>query len=259
MYSWVPKSQYLIFTSVYELEKEVVDDLKRELPFPVYTLGPTVPYLDVGDEPTAAASQSDLKYMKWLDSQPKASVLYISLGSFLSVSSAQMDEITAGLRSSGVRFLWVGRDNASELQERCGDGGMVVPWCDQLRVLCHSSVGGFWSHCGWNSTLEAVYAGVPVLAFPIFWDQPVNSKKIVEDWKIGWNVKREVGRQNLVSGEEIGGLVKRFLDSESSEVKKMRKRAKELQELCRGAIAKGGSSDTNLDAFLSQISQRPRC
>uniref|UniRef100_F6GUL5 UDP-glycosyltransferase 87A1 n=2 Tax=Vitis vinifera TaxID=29760 RepID=F6GUL5_VITVI len=258
MCSWVPKAQYLVFTSVYELEHEALDALKRKFSFPVYTLGPTIPYFNLGDESKVATTHSDLNYMKWLDSQPKASVLYISLGSFLSVSSAQMDEIAAGLRSSGVRFLWVGRDKASQLQEGCGDGGLVVPWCDQLKVLSHSSVGGFWSHCGWNSTLEAVFAGVPMLTFPIFWDQVPNSKKIVEDWKIGWRVKREVGWQNLVTREEISGLVKRFMDLESIEVKEMRKRAKDLEEVCRGAIAKGGSTDTNLDAFLSHISQSRR-
>ena len=258
MCSWVPKAQYLVFTSVYELEHEALDALKRKFSFPVYTLGPTIPYFNLGDESKVATTHSDLNYMKWLDSQSKASVLYVSLGSFLSVSSAQMDEIAAGLRSSGVRFLWVGRDKASQLQEGCGDGGLVVPWCDQLKVLSHSSVGGFWSHCGWNSTLEAVFAGVPMLTFPIFWDQVPNSKKIVEDWKIGWRVKREVGWQNLVTREEISGLVKRFMELESMEVKEMRKRAKDLEEVCRGAIANGGSTDTNLDAFLSHISQSRR-
>ena len=260
MFSWVPKSQYLLFTSVYEIEHQVLDVLKRKFPFPVYTLGPTIPYFNLGNESSVESVPTALSdpTMKWLDSQPKASVLYVSQGSFLFVSSAQMDEIAAGLRGSGVRFLWVARDKASQLQEACGDGGLVVPWCDQLKVLCHSSVGGFWSHCGWNSTLEAVFAGVSMLTFPIFWDQIPNSKKIVEDWKIGWRVKKEVGWQNLVTREEIGGLVKKFMDSENVEVKEMRKRAKELQKICRGAIAKGGSTDTNLDAFLSNISQPPR-
>lgn len=254
--SWVLKAQYLLFTSVYELEHQVVDALKSKFPCPIYTVGPTIPYLRLRDESTSPTTHSDLDCMKWLDSQPEASVLYISLGSFLSVSSAQMDEIAAGLRSSGIGFLWVAREKAAQLQESCGDRGLVVPWCDQLKVLCHSSVGGFWTHCGWNSTLEAVFAGVPMLTLPIFWDQVPNSKNIVEDWKIGWRVKREVGWENLVSREEFAGLVQRFMDLESDEGKEMRNRVKELQEMCRGAIAKGGSSHTNLDTFISHISQR---
>ncbi|XP_031271794.1 uncharacterized protein LOC116130186 [Pistacia vera] len=133
--------------------------------------------------------------------------------------------------------------------------GIVVHWCDQLRVLCHPSIGGFWTHCGWNSILEAVYAGVPMLTFPIFMDQVPNSKRIVEDWKIGWRVRREVRSESLVTREEISELVKMFMDMNSIERKDMSKRARELKEICPGAAAEGGSSISNIDAFLKDISQ----
>jgi UDP:flavonoid glycosyltransferase YjiC (YdhE family) len=90
-------------------------------------------------------------------------------GFYSILSNAQMDEFAAALRSSSVRFFWVARGDAHRLEESCGDMGLVVPWCDQLRVLCHPSIGGFWSHCGWNSTQEAIHGGVPMLAFPLFW------------------------------------------------------------------------------------------
>jgi UDP:flavonoid glycosyltransferase YjiC (YdhE family) len=94
------------------------------------------------------------------------------MGSFLSLHSAQMDELAAGLRDSGVRFLWVARGKIPRLKEVCGDKGLVVPWCDQLRVLSHSSIAGFLTHCGWNSTQEGAFCGVPFLTFPIDYDQP---------------------------------------------------------------------------------------
>lgn len=247
------KAQYLLSTSVYELEPQAFDTLKAKFSSPVYPIGPSIPHFEL----SKTAHGNGLDYVQWLDFQPKGSVLYISLGSFLSVSKAQMDEIIAGVKNSGVRFLWVAREDASRLKDGVGDMGLVVPWCDQLRVLCHSSVGGFWSHCGWNSTQEAVYAGLPVLTCPIFWDQIPNAKQIVEDWKIGYRVKKKkVGGEDLVTyREEIAELVQRFMDVESNEGKEMRKRAKQLQETCQGAIAKGGSSDTNLDAFIKDISQ----
>lgn len=247
------KAQYLLSTSVYELEPQAFDTLKAKFSSPVYPIGPSIPHFEL----SKTAHGNGLDYLQWLDFQPKGSVLYISLGSFLSVSKAQMDEIVAGVKNSGVRFLWVARGDASRLKDGVGDMGLVVPWCDQLRVLCHSSVGGFWSHCGWNSTQEAVYAGLPVLTCPIFWDQIPNGKQIVEDWKIGYRVKKKkVGGEDLVTyREEIAELVQRFMDVESNEGKEMRKRAKQLQETCQGAIAKGGSSDTNLDAFIKDISQ----
>ncbi|KAL6204351.1 hypothetical protein ACLB2K_021619 [Fragaria x ananassa] len=246
------KAQYLLLTSFYELEPHAYDTLRAKLSAPVYPIGPSIPLFEL----SKTAHDNDLNYLHWLDSQPKISVLYISLGSFLSVSNAQMDEIVAGVKNSGVRFLWVARGDASKLKDGVGDMGLVVPWCDQLRLLCHSSIGGFWSHCGWNSTQEAVYAGLPVLTFPIFWDQIPTGKQIVEDWKIGYRVnKKKVDGEDLVTREEIAELVQRFMDVESNEGKEMRKRAKRLQETCHGAIAKGGSSDSNLDAFIKDISQ----
>ncbi|MBA0807384.1 hypothetical protein Gohar_023191 [Gossypium harknessii] len=255
--SSVPKAQYLLFTTVYELEFQVIDVFKANLPFPVYAIGPSIPYLDL-KQPCSTTSLNGPDYLQWLDLQPRGSVLYVSLGSFLSVSAAQMDEIVAGVQDSGVRYLWVSRGDSSRFKDCCGSQGVVVPWCDQLRVLCHSSVGGFWTHCGFNSTLEAAYAGVPMLTFPIFMDQNPNSKQIVEDWKVGWRVKKnKVGEgEHLVSREEIAELVRRFLDFESMEQMEMRQRAGKVGETCQTAIAKGGSTDINLDAFIKDISER---
>ncbi|GMN75704.1 hypothetical protein TIFTF001_056471 [Ficus carica] len=133
---------------------------------------------------------------------------------------------------------------------------MVVPWCDQLRVLCHPSVGGFWSHCGLNSTSEAAFAGVAVLTFPIFWDQVTNSKMVVEDWKMGWKVKRGLGDEEVLVGrEEIKEVVRRFMDEEREEVRGMRRRAGEVSGVRRRAVGKGGSSYEHIEAFLNDLCQ----
>lgn len=255
LFPWVLKAQYLLLSSIYELEAQAIDALKETFPFPVYPTASAIPYLKFGDNSSVTTSQNDHSYLHWLDSQPRSSVLYISFGSYLSASSTQMNEIAAGLRNSGVRYLWVTRDDTPRFQESCGDMGMVVTWCDQLKVLCHSSVGGFWSHCGWNSTLEGVFAGVPFLTFPLITDQDLNSKLIVEDWKIGWRVKNEVNQETLVKRAKITGVVQRFMDLESEEGKSMRGKAKELQGICEQAIQKGGSSETYLDAFILDISK----
>lgn len=250
--SKAPKAQYLLLNSVYELEPQAFDALKAIFPLPVSPIGPAIRYLEIEDSSSKTITETGPDdYLKWLDFQPEDSVLYISLGSFFVLSGAQMDEFAAALRSSCVRFLWVAREEASRLKQSCGDMGLVVPWCDQLRVLCHPSVGGFWSHCGWNSTQEAVYAGVPMLAFPLFLDQVPNRRQIVEDWKTGWSVERgEVGSEILVAKEAISELVQRFMDLENCEGNEIRKRARELKNLCRQAIARSGSSYTNLDAFI---------
>ncbi|KAI8523232.1 hypothetical protein RHMOL_Rhmol13G0057300 [Rhododendron molle] len=255
MVSKVPQAQYLLFNSVFELEPSVIDALQATFPFPVYSLGPLIPYFNLqyhnSSRPTAP---NGIDYLEWLDSQPKSSVLYVSLGSFLSVSSAQMDEITAGLDNSGVKYLLVARDKASSVKESvCGGLGMVVPWCDQLKVLCHPSIGGFFTHCGWNSTVESLFAGLPLLAFPITMDQVPISKFVAEDWKIGWKAKGATS--DLVRREEIAKLVQRFMDSENVGRKELVERARKIRETCRRAIGKGGSSEKNFEDFMKDISK----
>ncbi|KAL4610812.1 hypothetical protein ACB092_08G079000 [Castanea dentata] len=225
IFSWVSKAQYLLFTAIYELESKVIDVLKEKFSFPVYAMGPTIHDFDLGEN----TNLSDNSYLHWLDRQPKSSVLYISMGSFLSVSCAQMDEIVAGLRDSGVRFLWVARDETYKLKEVCGNMG----------VLSHSSIRGFLSHCGWNSTREGMFYGLPFLTFPIAFDQVFNSKLIVEDWKIGWRMKQN--------------LAQKFMDLESDEVKEIRTKAGEVKQIRQCSIAKGGSAEMSINDFIKNL------
>ncbi|KAK1588264.1 hypothetical protein Q3G72_021454 [Acer saccharum] len=129
------------------------------------------------------------------------------MGSVFSLSSAQIDEMVAGLISSGVLYLWGGRENTSRLKEVCSGGmGLVVPWCDQMRVLRHSSIGGFLTHSGLSSTFEAGFSGVPMLSS----DQFPNSKLVVEDWKVGWSLSNELRGNKLITREAIAKTVHKF-------------------------------------------------
>ncbi|MBA0752814.1 hypothetical protein Gogos_001616 [Gossypium gossypioides] len=243
--SWAGKANYLLLPSIYALESQTIDALKAELSLSIYTVGPSIPYLDLSH-----GDKGDC--LQWLDRQPSNSVLYVSMGSFLSVSNVQMEEITAGLQDSGVRFLLVAREGSWKLKHGYGGEGLVVPWCDQLRVLCHPSIGGFWSHCGWNSVKEGIFAGTPFLTFPLFADQNLNSKLIVEDWKIGWRIKKH----QFTTRGEISSLVKKLMDLESDdEVKQMRARGKELQKECLQAIERHGSSESTINSFIHSILQ----
>lgn len=248
VFSWVTTAQCILLSSVYELEQPAVDALKAQIPFPAYVIGPCIPDLKLEDRlPREALQHDGADYLQWLDSQPRASVLYVSQGSFVSVSRDQMDEIAAGLCDSKVRFLWVGREESSRVKELCGDLGMVVPWCDQCKVLSHSSVGGFWTHCGWNSIKEGVFfAGVPFLTLPIVIDQIPNSKLVVDDWKIGRRVRSK-------SREGIADLVRRFMDPQDEESREIRRRARVIQEVCRNSVGEDGSSEAGINAFIGKI------
>ncbi|WVY92883.1 hypothetical protein V8G54_031971 [Vigna mungo] len=251
---WLPKAQYLLLPSIYELESKVVDALKANLSIPVYTIGPSIPYSSVAEN---SWNPNNNGYMEWLDRQPPNSVLYISHGSYLSISSAQMEEIANALDDGNVRFMWVTREESPKLREICREKkmGLVVAWCDQLRVLLHHAVGGYWTHCGWNSVMEGIFSGLPFLTFPIAMDQPLISRLIVEYWKVGWRVKKDEKMEDLVRRDVIVVLLRKFMDLQSDVGSEIRRRAKELQVMVQLAISENGSSHTNIRAFLSNIVQ----
>ncbi|EMS46801.1 UDP-glycosyltransferase 87A2 [Triticum urartu] len=248
MFADVRKVQCVLFTSFLELEPSAINTIAESLPCPVYPIGPSSA-LD-GDDKI-----HEEEHREWLDAQPENSVLYVSFGSYIRMPPSQLQEIAMGLRDSGVSFFWVARDKAADVQQMCGDRGLVVPWCEQHKVLCHPSVGGFLSHCGWNSVLEAVYAGVPLLAFPRTWDQLVNARMAADEWKVGIDLrgqKREDGTVT-VGRAAISAAVGKLMDSDSGVGQEMRRRAAGLREDSRCAIHEGGSSHRSFTGFLQHL------
>ncbi|KAK4274855.1 hypothetical protein QN277_018023 [Acacia crassicarpa] len=249
----VAKTDYLLINTIEELEAEQINYLKEKFPFRVYPVGPAIPFTEVEPPSDSSATATDLDHIiKWLDCQPKLSVLYISMGSLFSMSRPQMEELASALKTSGVRFLWACRSEAEWVKHKCGDKGLVVPWCEQLKVLSHSSIACFWSHGGWNSTVEACFAGVPILGFPFFLDQFSNCRQITEEWKNGWKVGGERS-EKLLRKEEIMELIKTLMEVESGEGREKRDKARQVKMLFGKAIAEGGSLDKNLSAFVEDI------
>ncbi|XP_021725033.1 UDP-glycosyltransferase 87A2-like [Chenopodium quinoa] len=259
--SYMPKAQFIILRTLEELERPAIDAMKTILPSTsIYPIGPAIilpkPENNQTSDHHCLDDQPD--YIKWLNSQPEKSVLYVSLGSHLSPSMAQLEELALGLCDSRVPFLFVGREETSFLKDVCGDhkDGFIVPWCDQMKVLYHKSIGGFLNHAGLNSVLESAFAGVPMLTFPLSTDQPMYSKLAVEDWKIGMRLRDKIEKDILIKREKVKELVIKFMDFESEEVKEMNKNSKEFKQVVWAAIAKDSTAEHYVGEFLSEISTK---
>ncbi|MED6118281.1 Isoflavone 7-O-glucosyltransferase 1 [Stylosanthes scabra] len=200
--------------------------------------------------------------LSWLDSQPSQSVVLLCFGSMGRFSKKQLMEIAMGLEKSKQRFLWVLRaeeteSDDSELSlnellpegflERTKEKGMVVrDWAPQVAILSHDSVGGFVTHCGWNSVLESVCEGVPMVAWPLYAEQKINRVVMVQEMKIALGVKED--EDGFVSATELGERVSELMDSERG--KEIRQRIFKMRISAVEAKAEGGSFRVDLNRLV---------
>ncbi|PNT28818.1 hypothetical protein POPTR_007G140300v4 [Populus trichocarpa] len=249
-----------IFVNTFNtLEEEAVNWLASQRS--IKPIGPTIPsvYLDRQLEDDREYGLSLFKpnlygCKEWLDSKETGSVVYVSYGSMAALGEEQMAEIAWGLKRSGCYFLWVVRESEkkklpSNFAEESSEKGLIVTWSQQLEVLAHKSVGCFMTHCGWNSTLEALSLGVPMVAMPQWTDQPTNAKYIADVWHVG--VRVEVNQKRIVTKEEVERCIREVMESERSNV--IRKNSDKWKKLVKMAVDEGGSSDKNIEEFVTEV------
>ncbi|CBI24715.3 unnamed protein product, partial [Vitis vinifera] len=256
----VDKADCILVNSFYKLEDSVVDAMSKVCT--LLTIGPTIPsfFSDkrVNDDMAYGlnffkAHQSET-CIEWLSSKPKGSVVYVSFGSMASLSEEQMGELAWGLKGSSHYFLWVVR--ASEeaklpkgfINEEL-EKGFLVRWCPQLEVLASNAIGCFFTHCGWNSTSEALTLGVPMVGMPQWTDQTTNAKFIKDVWKVGVRVRE--GEDGVVRREEIEACIREVMEGERG--KEMKENAMKWSGFTREAVGEGGTSDRNIDEFVSKL------
>ncbi|KAK8956337.1 Hydroquinone glucosyltransferase [Platanthera guangdongensis] len=193
----------------------------------------------------ATAVASAAPCLKWLDEQPQGSVLFVSFGSVRSPSDKDSSStyFTAHSKEDPLSYLPGG------FLRRTKDAGFVIPsWAPQVEVLAHPATGGFLSHCGWNSTLESVKQGVPMIAWPLFAEQTMNAVMLVEEAKIA--IRPKAGEDGVIDREEIARVVGELMEGEQG--KAMRNRVKELKEAAEAALSEGGSSYTKLNEVAAK-------
>ncbi|CAN8271318.1 unnamed protein product [Cochlearia groenlandica] len=249
-------SHGFIVNSFYELESKFVDynnNLDRPKSWCVGPLCLVDPPKPVSVKPV---------WIDWLDRKLEEGrpVLYVAFGTQAEISNDQFKELALGLEDSKVNFLWVTRQEevgeiiGEEYKERVGENGLIVSdWVDQWEILSHESVKGFLSHCGWNSTQESICVGVPLLAWPMMAEQPLNAKMVVEEIKVGVRVESEDGSvQGFVNREELSGKVRELMEGETGKI--ARKNVKEYSKMAKAALVQEtGSSWKNLDLLLEKF------
>nr|AFJ52955.1 UDP-glycosyltransferase 1 [Linum usitatissimum] len=249
-------ADWVLCNSVYQLEHEAADWLSKKVPNFI-TIGPTIPsmYLDKQLQDDVDYGFSIFKPINepiknWLSDKPNNSVVYVSFGSLAALSAAQMEELYHGLNNSNHYFLWVVRKTEQDKlpQQGVSPKGLIVSWCPQLEVLASMAVGCFVTHCGWNSVLEAVSLGVPMVAMPQWTDQPTNAKFIRDVWRVGVKVEGDGG---LVRRDEIERCVKEVMEGEKGE--EMRRNCEKFGELVKDAASEGGTSDGNIRRFAGSL------
>ncbi|XP_062197890.1 cyanidin 3-O-rutinoside 5-O-glucosyltransferase-like [Phragmites australis] len=238
-------------------------ELKAIQPYvDVFVVGPAIPPLTALQRRNASEAQIHLfkqdekNYMEWLNAQQEKSVVYLSFGSLITYTKRQVEEILHGLQSCRQPYLWVvrGEGRAEEADFHLGEAnrgkGMVVEWCDQLQVLSHRSVRCFVTHCGWNSTLEAIASGVPMVAVPCWSDQPMNAHLVEQEWGVGVRAERDA--EGVLTREELVSCLE-FLMGDSEKAAQIRANANNLKERAQEAVAPDGPMERNLRRFIKRM------
>ncbi|KAK4432461.1 UDP-glycosyltransferase 86A1 [Sesamum alatum] len=251
----VKKADFIICNTIQEFEEETVSSLHQKQPF--YSIGPIfAPGFTKSCAFTSLWSESDCN--QWLNAKPNGSVLYVSFGSYAHTTKHEIDEVANGLLLSGVNFIWVLRPDIVSSDEtdilpigyedRVKDRGLVVPWCCQVEVISHPAVGGFLTHCGWNSILESIRCGVPLICYPLLTDQFTNRKLVVDDLKIGINL---CDKKSILSRNGVLEKINYLMGGKKSE--EIKEQVKKVREILDDAMATDGSSVANFNRFVKDL------
>ncbi|XP_014495667.1 UDP-glycosyltransferase 83A1-like [Vigna radiata var. radiata] len=240
------KTEWLLCNSSHELESAAISMAPEIIP-----IGPLLSCDQLGHSAGNFWPQ-DLSCLKWLDQQSPNSVIYVAFGSFTKFSPPQFQELCFALELCNRPFLWVVQPEESKIAypegfvERVVERGRVVGWSPQKKILIHPSVACFISHCGWNSILESVSNGIPVLCWPYFADQFLNKSYVCDVWKVGLGL--EPNESGMITQGEIQSKIHQIFKDEQ-----LKSRARDFKEKIQIGTGQGGLSNKNLDSFISWI------
>ncbi|XP_065874958.1 linamarin synthase 2-like [Euphorbia lathyris] len=252
-------SSAIIFNTFDAFEEQVLEAITAsKFSRNIYTIGP----LNLLEKHVPASQSTsfesslwkeDSECLRWLDKREPKSVVYVNYGSVAMMTSEHLKEFAQGLANSKYPFLWIIRkdiimgDSASLPQgflEEVSERGLLTSWCSQEKALAHPAVGVFVTHCGWNSTMEAVSHGVPIIGWPFFADQQTNCRYACTEWGNGMEVNYDVKR------DEIESLIKDMMEGKNCN--KIREKALEWKTKAKEATDVGGLSYNNFDRLIKE-------
>lgn len=244
-------SHGMVVNSFYELEKCYVDFWNEKIGPKCWCVGPLCAAAQPPEKPFS---------IPFLDEKMAAGepVLYVAFGTQAGVSEGQLREIANGLEQSGVSFIWVLKPNGIEFiedfEQRVKNRGIIVKeWVDQLQILKHESVNAFLSHCGWNSVSESISAGVAIIALPLFAEQHMNARFVVEELGVGLRIMPAGGSvRGFVTAGEVERVVREMMSGERGA--EARRKAAEYGKSAGDAMGEGGSSVHTLDLLIDEMS-----
>ncbi|XP_010504433.1 PREDICTED: UDP-glycosyltransferase 76F1-like isoform X1 [Camelina sativa] len=247
-------SSGVIWNTFEDLERVSLFDFNSKLQVPFFPVGPFHKHSD--DLPPKTKNKDDDEITDWLNKQEPQSVVYVSFGSLAAIDEKEFLEIALGLKNSKRPFLWVVRQcmvRGTEWLEslpygfldNIGQTGKIVKWVNQLEVLVHPAVGAFWTHCGWNSTLESICEGVPMICTPCFSDQHLNARYIADVWRVGMVLER-----SKMERKEIEKVITSVMMEKGDG---LRERCLKLKERANFCLSKNGSSSKYLDKLVSHV------
>ncbi|XP_021823919.1 UDP-glucose flavonoid 3-O-glucosyltransferase 7-like [Prunus avium] len=265
------RSYGIIVNSFYELEPDFADHYSNVFGRKAWHIGPVSLCNKAAEDKTEIrgmeASLDEHECLNWLNSKKPNSVVYICFGSLTNFADVELLEIALGLEASGQEFIWVVKKEKKEKDEWLPEGfesrmegkGLIIRgWAPQVLILEHQAIGAFVTHCGWNSILEGVSSGVPMITWPVSAEQFYNEKLVTDILRTGvavgskqWASFVEVKKEASVKREAIEKAVTLVMVGDAAE--EMRSRARTLGEMAKRAVEEGGSSFSDLTALIEEL------